>query len=134
MNQKILRAAIYARYSTDKQSKESIEDQFHVCRQIAKREAFAVVARFHDREISGGTADRPDYQSMLDVARGHQFDIILVEDISRLTPNRAEYGPRSAEFEDLKIHMGADPVDSVSGKFRGTTTARTRARFDKAHG
>src|SRR5271166_1526045 len=105
MSQKVLRAAIYARYSTDKQSKESIEDQFHVCRQLAKRESFDVVATFHDREISGGTADRPGYQAMLDAARKLQFDVIIVEDISRLTRNRAEYGPRSAELEDLKIHM-----------------------------
>jgi DNA invertase Pin-like site-specific DNA recombinase len=100
-----LRAAIYARYSTGSQREESVEDQFHVCRQVAKREGFDVVATFNDKEISGGTADRPGYQAMLDGARAHEFDIILVEDISRLTRNRAEFGPRSAELEDLKIHM-----------------------------
>ena len=64
-----LRAALYARYSTDKQRTESLDDQYHVCEQVAAREGFTVVARFGDREISGGTADRAGYQSMLDAAR-----------------------------------------------------------------
>jgi len=41
---------------------------------------------------------------MLAAARRHQFAIIIVEDISRLWRNRAEFGARSAEFEDLGIH------------------------------
>ena len=87
-----LRAALYARYSTDKRRVESLDDQYHVCEQVAKREGFTVVARFGDREISGGTADRPGYQSMLDAARQRQFDVIIVEDISRLWRNRAGHG------------------------------------------
>ncbi len=42
---------------------------------------------------------------MLDAARHRQFDIIVAEDISRLWRNRAEFGPRSAELEDLKVNM-----------------------------
>ena len=42
---------------------------------------------------------------MLTAAREGVFDVIVVEDISRLTRNRAEFGPRSAELEDLKVNM-----------------------------
>jgi site-specific DNA recombinase len=41
---------------------------------------------------------------MLAAARRRQFAIIIIEDISRLWRNRAEFGARSAEFEDLGIH------------------------------
>ena len=99
------RAVLYARYSTSKQKIESLEDQFHVCERVAKKEGFIVVDRFGDREISGGTTDRPAYQAMLSAAREGKFDVIVVEDISRLTRNNAEYGPRAAELEDLKINM-----------------------------
>jgi DNA invertase Pin-like site-specific DNA recombinase len=105
MNAKQLRAALYARYSTDKQRAESLDDQYHVCEQVASREGFKIIDRFGDKEISGGTADRPGYQAMLDAARLGKFDVLICEDISRLWRNRAEFGPRSAELEDLKVHM-----------------------------
>jgi DNA invertase Pin-like site-specific DNA recombinase len=98
------RAAIYARYSTDKQRAESLEDQYHQCEKVAAREGFKVVAKFGDKEISGGTADRPGYQNMLEAARAGKFDILISEDVSRLWRNRAEFGSRSAELQDLGIH------------------------------
>src|SRR5882724_7169851 len=64
-----VKAAIYARFSTEKQSEASIEDQFRVCERIAEREGFNVVARFSDAAISGGTSARIGYQSLLKAAR-----------------------------------------------------------------
>jgi site-specific DNA recombinase len=103
MSQK-LRAALYARYSTDNQRKESLDDQFRECEVVAEREGFEVVLRFSDKAISSGTASRPGYQSMLEAARAHEFDVLITEDVARLWRNRAEFGPRSAELEDLGIH------------------------------
>ncbi len=100
-----MKAAIYARYSTDKQRDASIEDQVRECERVARAGGFEVVARFEDKGMSGGTAQRPGYQAMLTAARHHEFGVILVEDISRLWRNRAEFGPRSAELEDLGVHM-----------------------------
>src|SRR6516165_1884144 len=68
-NPKRCRAALYARYSTDKQSERSIDDQFHVCEDVTKRHGFTVVDRFEDAACSGGTTRRPGYQRMLDAAR-----------------------------------------------------------------
>jgi site-specific DNA recombinase len=104
MAPKQLRAALYARYSTDKQRAESLEDQYHECEKVAAREGFKVVGRYGDKEVSGGTADRKRYQDMLDDARAGKFDVLISEDISRLWRSRAEFGPRSAELEDLGIH------------------------------
>jgi site-specific DNA recombinase len=50
-----MKAAIYARYSTELQRPESIEDQFRVCEKLAERHPFKVVKRFGDAAISGGT-------------------------------------------------------------------------------
>jgi site-specific DNA recombinase len=100
----MMKAALYARYSTDKQRDASIDDQFRECDRVARAAGFDVVARFEDKSMSGGTADRPGYQELLSAARRKQFSVIVVEDISRLWRNRAEFGPRSAEFEDLGVH------------------------------
>jgi len=105
MSSKKLRAALYARFSTDQQRVESIADQFYQCEKIAEREGFEIVDRFSDAAISGGTATRPGYQKMLTAARDRKFDVLICEDISRLTRNRAEFGPRSAELEDLKVNL-----------------------------
>lgn len=99
-----MKAAMYARYSTDKQRDASIDDQFRECERVCHSIGFEVVARFEDKGMSGGTADRPGYQALLRAARRREFTVIVVEDISRLWRNRAEFGPRSAEFEDLGVH------------------------------
>jgi site-specific DNA recombinase len=89
-----MKAALYARYSTDKQSEASVEDQFRVAEQIATRDGYSVVARFHDRAISGGTSKRDGYQAMLDAARRKEFAAIIADDSSRLWRNMAEQRPR----------------------------------------
>ena len=50
-----MRAAIYARYSTDRQLDRSVEDQFALCEQYAAREGLEAVARYSDHARSGGT-------------------------------------------------------------------------------
>jgi len=100
-----MRAALYARFSTEQQRGESIDDQFRQCERTALAQGFDVVARFSDASISGGTAERPGYQALLSAARRGDFSVIVAEDISRLWRSRAEYGPRSAELEDLGVHL-----------------------------
>ncbi len=97
-------AAIYSRFSTEKQRDASIDDQVRECERAATAAGLTVVARYEDRGISGGTHSRPGYQALLAGARRHDFDVIVCEDISRLWRNRAEFGPRSAELEDLGVH------------------------------
>jgi site-specific DNA recombinase len=99
----MMRAALYARFSIEKQSDASIEDQFRECERVAQANNLQVLERFSDAGISGGTASRPGYQAMLTAARAHKFDVVITEDISRLWRNRAEFGPRSAELEDLGV-------------------------------
>lgn len=100
-----MKAVIYARYSTEKQSDSSIEDQVRQCRRLTTIQAIPVVGVFEDRGISAGTAQRPGYQAILEAARRGEFDIICAEDVSRLWRSGAEYGPRAAELEDLGVNL-----------------------------
>jgi site-specific DNA recombinase len=109
-----MRAAIYARFSTEGQSKASIPDQFRVCERIAEAHGFEVVARFSDAAISGGTAERPDYQKMLRAARRREFGVIIAEDSTRLWRSMSEQSPRLAELSDLGIHMVCHDFDTRS--------------------
>jgi DNA invertase Pin-like site-specific DNA recombinase len=100
-----MRAVIYARYSTEQQREASIDDQVRECKRLAVAQGSPVVDVFQDRGISAGTAQRPGYQAMLEAARRHEFDLILVEDVSRLWRSGAEFGPRAAELSDLGVHL-----------------------------
>jgi site-specific DNA recombinase len=51
----VLKAVIYARYSSDNQRVASIEDQFRVCREHAGRERWQIVDTYHDAAISGAS-------------------------------------------------------------------------------
>jgi DNA invertase Pin-like site-specific DNA recombinase len=113
-----LRAALYARYSTDGQSDASVEDQFRVCVRISEREGFVVSAHFEDRGISGGTSRRPGYQAMLEAARRHEFDVILAEDLKRLWREQAEQWRCIKELLDLGICIiTASGIDSRQSNF-----------------
>jgi site-specific DNA recombinase len=100
-----MRCALYARFSTELQNQESISDQFRQCERVAKIQGLEIVSRFEDRGISGGTSERPGYQALLTAARASAFEVIVCEDISRVWRNRSEYGQRSAELEDLGVHL-----------------------------
>lgn len=50
-----MRAAIYARYSTDLQSASSIEDQIRLCRERVVKENGSIVEIYSDYAISGSS-------------------------------------------------------------------------------
>ncbi len=109
---KRLRAALYARYSTDKQSENSVEDQFRVCTRLCEREGFTVADTFADAGISGGTTNRPGYQSLLEGARQQAFDVIVAEDTSRLWRELSEQWRALKELADLRIAVVTHDVDT----------------------
>lgn len=86
-----MRAAIYARYSDDRQNERSIADQVALLRKIADQRGLAIVATFDDAAISGAfMVNRPGLQAMLAAAEAGAFDVLLVEDQSRIARNLEE--------------------------------------------
>jgi len=82
-----MRAAVYARFSSDNQREQSIEDQIRVCREYAQRND-AVILEDHvyfDEAKSGALRDRPGLEAMKKAAEARQFDAILIDDSSRLS-------------------------------------------------
>jgi site-specific DNA recombinase len=90
----ILRCAIYARFSSDRQSAVSIEDQIRKCREYAARQGWEVLEEhiYADHAVTGTTAERMGLQKLLASAEqsGRPFDAILIDDTSRLTRKLAD--------------------------------------------
>lgn len=86
-----MKAAIYARYSTDLQSEKSIEDQVALCQSYAGRNGFAVVGTFQDRARSGASVfGRSGLMLLMDAARDHQFGSVIVESLDRLSRDQED--------------------------------------------
>ena len=85
-----MRAAIYARYSTDMQSAASIEDQIRVCRERIERERWTYYASYSDRAVSGASRLRRNYQALLEDARRGAFDIVVAEALDRLSRDQED--------------------------------------------
>ncbi len=54
-------AVIYARYSSDSQSEQSIEGQLRVCNEYAKNNDILILNTYIDRAMTGTNDNRPNF-------------------------------------------------------------------------
>ncbi|MGQ0696197.1 MAG: recombinase family protein [Nitrospiraceae bacterium] len=82
-----MRVALYTRYSSEGQREASIEDQFRNCERYVEREGWQIVEQYEDRGISGTKDEtgRDGCKAMLDAANAKRFDVLLVDDLDRLS-------------------------------------------------
>lgn len=82
------KAVIYARYSSDKQTEQSIEGQIRYCTDYAKRCGYKIVGSYIDRAASGTSDRRPQFQNMIEDSKKKQFQYIIVWKLDRFSRNR----------------------------------------------
>jgi site-specific DNA recombinase len=116
----VLRCAIYARYSTDKQNPLSIDDQIRKCREFASRQGWDVLDSriYSDEAISGASDERSGLQRLLEAAtsNSHPFGAVLVDDTSRLSRKLAD-SPRIFEqlrFVNVRLVFVSQGIDTDS--------------------
>jgi len=111
-----MRAAIYARYSSENQRPESIEDQIGACRRLASQRGFSVLEDhiYADQAQSGARRDRQGLSALVAAAQSSQFDVVLVDDLSRLARDNYLMLSVIAElhFEGVRVVSVADGLDS----------------------
>ena len=112
-----MRAAIYARYSSENQRPESIEDQIASCRKLAQDKGITVDDRhvYSDHATSGSRRDRDGLNALLEASRNHSFDIVLVDDLSRLARDNFFMLSVLADlnFAGINVISVADGLDST---------------------
>ena len=102
------RAAIYARFSTDLQDERSIEDQVMLCRKYAERESLGIVATFDDHARSGGSImGRDGLLALMDKAREHCFEVVIVEALDRLSRDMEDLAGIHKRLSFLGIEIRA---------------------------
>jgi site-specific DNA recombinase len=94
-----VKAAIYVRFSSDKQSDRSIEDQVAICRAMCEREGLTVAAVYEDRAVSGAsTANRMGWQRLMRDARAGKFDVVVAEALDRISRDQEGRHPQAPEI------------------------------------
>lgn len=63
---------IYARYSNDSQTEQSIEGQLRVCKEYAQKNDIVIVDTYIDRAMSGTNDNRVAFQKMIKDSNNHQ--------------------------------------------------------------
>lgn len=116
-----MRTIIYARYSTDRQSESSIDDQIRVCQEYAVAHGWAVLGTHADEGISGAAlGNRPGVRAALAaLARG---DTLIVTDLSRLSRSQ-DLAPLITRLR----HRGVRVIGAQDGYDSDSRTARMQA-------
>ncbi len=122
------RYVVYARYSTGHQTFKSIEDQLTLCRAYAARQGWEEVGAYHDAERSGTTViGRSGLFAMLAAADRGEFEIILVEDLDRLSRSASGTHGMLEEMEALDITVctvSSGVVSDMEVAFKAAQNAR----------
>jgi len=111
-----VKAAAYARYSTDDQKASSVDDQLALLRREAPRFGATITAEYRDEAVSGATPDRPGYRALIAAARRREFDAIIVEDQSRLWRDQAEMHAALKHLRFLGIRVFSVAAGELTGE------------------
>ncbi len=90
MKKEIKTAVIYARYSSDNQSEQSIDGQLRVCNEYAKNNDIIILDTYIDRAMTGTNDNRPDFQRMIKDSSRKEWDYVLVYKFDRFSRNKLE--------------------------------------------
>jgi DNA invertase Pin-like site-specific DNA recombinase len=85
-----MKVAIYARYSSENQREASIEDQFRICREFARKQGWHIAGEYSDHAISGATLMRPGFQAMMSEALRGKVDVVLAEALDRFSRDQED--------------------------------------------
>lgn len=98
-------AVIYARYSSDRQTEQSIEGQLRVCTEYAERNEITIVDTYVDRAMSGTTDNRPAFRKMLTDSAKKKWDFVIVYKLDRFSRNKYENAIHKKTLRDNGVKL-----------------------------
>jgi site-specific DNA recombinase len=116
-------AAIYARYSSDRQSDASIEDQVRLCEECAIHDGHQVAETYADRAVSGASMLRPGLQALMTDALAGRFTVVVAEALDRLSRDQADVAAiyKRLSFAGVRIlTLSEGWIDELHVGLKGT--------------
>lgn len=106
------RAALYARYSSESQTAETIQTQLDIDRRYCADQGLVVVAVFADEARSGTTlAGREQFRGLVEAARRGEFEVVVAYKFDRLGRSFPEMVAAVHELEQalgLEVHSATE--------------------------
>lgn len=110
------RVAIYARFSSERQSETSINDQVRRCQEYVANTGGVVddTAVFTDFAISGSSLSRPGFEALMAAVEAGKVDAIVTEDISRISRDFADAANvfKRLQYAGVPLIGIADGIDT----------------------
>jgi site-specific DNA recombinase len=136
-----MRAAIYARVSSERQEKEhTIGSQLEALRAYAAKNGMAIVEEFADEGYSGARLDRPALDRMRDLAERRGFEVLLTYCTDRLARKFVLQALILDELERLGVKAiflegGAadDPLSKLMHQITGAVAEFERAKITERY-
>jgi len=121
-----MRTAAYCRYSSDLQRDASIRDQLRNIETYCRRMNWPMPALYQDQAISGSRHDRPGYLAMLAAVEQGIIDVLLVDDLSRLSRDHIESAQviRRLKFSGVRVVGVSDGTDTSRDGYKLETGLR----------
>lgn len=104
-----MKAAAYARYSTDHQTQNSIAYQLDAIRSYCKEHSITIVATYSDEAESGTNTDRPGFRAMVAAAARGEFEAVVIYDISRGSRDVGDW----FSFRKTMLTLGVQVISTV---------------------
>jgi DNA invertase Pin-like site-specific DNA recombinase len=115
MTNKVKRAALYVRVSTDNQT---LENQTRELSQVAERRGWQVVETYKDAGISGskGRDKRPGLDKMLKAACRREFDVVMAWSIDRLGRSLIDllHTVQNLEAYGVDLYLDQQAIDTTT--------------------
>ena len=101
-------AVIYARYSSNSQTEQSIEGQLRECMQYAEYNDISVIDTYIDRALTAKTDNRPNFQKMIKDSNKQLFKYVIVWKLDRFSRDRYD----SAHYKHILKKNGVKVVSA----------------------
>ena len=121
-----VRAASYARFSTDMQSDASVPDQHRGNRALAIARGAVSVSEYDDRAVSGASMVRPGLQNLVRDVKAGKINLVVVEALDRLSRDQADIADiyKRLKFAGAKLVTRSEGlISEMQIGFKGTMNA-----------
>ncbi len=108
----MIKAVIYARYSSHSQREESIEGQLRECKDYADRNGFVIIGEYIDRALSGKTDNREDFQRLIRDSEKGNFQAVIMYTLDRFARNRYDSATYKAKLKKngVKVYYAKQSI------------------------
>ena len=130
-----IRAAIYARFSSDLQDITSIDDQVFKAKKYCDDMGYDVVKVFTDEEMTGRHDRRPGFQALKKAVEAREVDMVVVEAVNRLTRRltNALQAWELFEFSHISLHSISQGPQNFLTVMMGAYAAQQQSEMTGEH-